>query len=82
MQFTAEQGHRYRARIVVGFWKRAFASEGAIAEQLKDAGVEDVQVQKDANDSSTYWAWGSWNRESRTVDLPGEVQEVTDLGKR
>ncbi len=80
MTHSALQGHRYRARIEVGFFKRAFASVDLIAGKLRDAGFTDVRVQADESVSGRYWAWGVWpGPDAAAEELPDEIVDVVDI---
>lgn len=67
MKCTIEQGRRYQARIQVPFFKRAFASEGVIEEQLTSAGFRGVTVR--ALGGGTYVAEGTWPWGTTTADV-------------
>lgn len=80
MRAWVQRGHRYRAKIVVGFWKRPFANPMVIAEKLRNAGFEKVQVWA-RPEAGEYEAEASWPRSSpdQGADVD-EIQEYSDLG--
>ena len=75
----ALRGHRYHARIEVGFFKRAVCNEGVILDKLVDAGFDQVHVRKTG--TGEYEAEAVWpHPDSDDVDLPSEIVHVDDLG--
>lgn len=67
MKCTVKKGQRYRARIEIPFFKRAFANELLIRSRLTEAGFSDVAVK--AEGSGVYWAWGVWTLEDATESV-------------
>ncbi len=67
MKCIVKKGQRYRARIEIPFFKRAFASESLIRDRLTAAGFADVAVK--AEGSGVYWAWGTWPLEDTTESV-------------
>jgi hypothetical protein len=75
----AEYGHRYRARIEVGWLQRAFANVAMIAGKLSDIGMVNISVLKIS--AGVYQAEATWLGALTSVDLPDEVVSVEDLGQ-
>jgi hypothetical protein len=72
------KGHRYRARIEVPWFKRAFANEDIVRGRLEEVGFVDITVKKDENSSGRYWAWGVWPNPDTSSDVD-EIEELEDL---
>lgn len=78
MIYTAQQGHRYRASISVGWPKKAFVTVAVIQEKLEVAGFSEVEVWSVG--AGKWMARASWTGEDCTADLPSEIDSVDDLG--
>jgi len=70
-----EQGTMYRATIELGFLER-IASNEVIAEKFREVGFVDVTV---TGSGGTREATGRWPLDSRDVDLPKQVTEVSEV---
>lgn len=81
MNCSVKSGHRYCAGIQVGFFKRAFANCGVIAEKLKAAGFVDVTVDQ-LQDAGAYTAMATWPLSSHDASADiDEIVWVKDLGQ-
>lgn len=70
-------GHRYRAKIALGFFE-AITPNATIAGQLRDVGLDDVLVTGTGHDRE---ALATWNGpDTNGVRLPMQIVEVFDLG--
>lgn len=74
MEYTIEQGKRYKATIeLIGF--QSWASNDMIKEKLEDYGFSEVTV---AGDGSNRVAYASWFNETVTGEIPPQIIEVQE----
>lgn len=73
--FTVRRGRRYRATISLGLVE-SFASNDLIADRLRGAGFDQVQV---SGSGASRFAEGLWPGEDATAELPQQITAVTEI---
>jgi hypothetical protein len=76
MKCTVKKGRKYKAKIEIPFFKRAFASEGLIRDRLLEAGFVDVTVKSEGG--GDYVATGTWPGED-TTEVVDYVERLDEL---
>lgn len=73
--FTVQQGRRYRASILLGFFESLVSNE-TIAARLSEAGFSEVIV---SGSGATRSAEGLWPQPDTTAPMPSQVASVVEI---
>lgn len=73
--FTVQQGKRYRASIVLGFFE-GWASNELIASKLAAAGFTEVRV---TGSGGRRQAEALWPNADRSGEMPAQIAEIVEV---
>ena len=73
--YTVRQGRRYRARIELGLFEQV-ASNGMIAERLREAGFAEVNV---TGEGRTREAEALWPVADTSAEIPAQIAEIEEI---
>ncbi|MGA1048226.1 MAG: hypothetical protein ACO3UU_09460 [Minisyncoccia bacterium] len=75
MEYTLEQGKRYKAIIeLTGF--ETWATNEMVAQKLYDYGFSEVKV---SGDYDTRVAEATWSKRDMTGEIPEQIKEIEEL---